>query len=59
MAALSARLMEAGADFTDGLSARGVHIAPQSSRELLVEAETDAAVEEYAALCRELDAKKT
>ena len=59
MAALSARLMEAGADFTDGLSARGVHIAPQSSRELLVEAETDAAAEEYAALCRELDAKKT
>ena len=56
MAALSAAMMEAGADFTDGLSAKGVHIAPQSSRELLVEAETDAAAEEYAALCRKLDA---
>ena len=59
MAALSTRLMEAGADFTDGLSAKGVHIAPQNGKELLVEAESDATAEEYAALCRELEAKKT
>lgn len=55
MAALCANMMEAGADFTDGLSAENVHIAPRNRRELLVEAGDDATAERYAALCRELD----
>ncbi len=55
MAALSAHMMEAGADFTDGLSIPDAHIAPRSEKELLVEARDDATAERYASLCRELD----
>lgn len=55
MAALCANMMEAGADFTDGLSAEGVHIAPQNGREVLVEAQDEATAERYASLCRSLE----
>ncbi len=51
MASLSTVMMEAGADFTDGISLRGVHIAPQNAREVLVEAEDEEKVSRYASLC--------
>ena len=57
MAALSASLMEAGADFTDGLRSEGVHIAPQSGEELLVESADQQTLAHYAELCRTLEAE--
>ena len=58
MAALCANMMEAGADFTDGLSAKGVHIAPRSGKEVLVEAQDEPTAEHYASLCRELEGER-
>lgn len=62
MRALSETLMEAGADFSDGLtlrSSRGsVHIAPESGREALdIEADTPELAAEFSGLVRALEDK--
>ena len=62
MRALSETLMEAGADFSDGLtlrSSRGsVHIAPESGCEALdIEADTPELAAEFSGLVRALEDK--
>lgn len=60
MRALSETLMEAGADFSDGLTLRGergsVHVAPEPDREALaVEADTPELAAEFSRLLRSLE----
>jgi len=64
MRRLSETLMEAGADFSDGITLAGaagkVHIAPEPDGEAVrVAADSEALCERYARLARELEAQET